>query len=161
LAAGVSLGEILSGLESFRPVAGRGVILRSTQGATLIDDSYNANPDSVLAAIDLLASRPSPAYLILGDMGEVGEKGAEFHAEVGHYAKSRALSGLMTMGSLARHASEAFGTPHAHHFESLEALLDRVKPLAVNGTTLLVKGSRFMKMERVIEALSGTPTATH
>jgi UDP-N-acetylmuramoyl-tripeptide--D-alanyl-D-alanine ligase len=161
LAAGVSLGEILSGLESFRPVAGRGVILRSTQGATLIDDSYNANPDSVLAAIDLLASRPSPAYLILGDMGEVGEKGPEFHAEVGHYAKSRALSGLMTMGSLARHASEAFGTPHAHHFESLEALLDRVKPLAVNGTTLLVKGSRFMKMERVIEALSGTPTATH
>jgi len=161
LAAGVPLSDILSGLESFRPVAGRGVILRSMRGATLIDDSYNANPDSVLAAIDLLASRPSPAYLILGDMGEVGEKGPEFHAEVGHYAKQRGLSGLVTLGSLARYAAEAFDAPQAQHFENLSALLDAVEPLAVQGSSLLVKGSRFMKMERVIEALSGKTTTTH
>lgn len=161
LAAGVPLSEVLSGLESFRPVSGRGVILRSTQGATLIDDSYNANPDSVLAAIDLLASRPSPAYLILGDMGEVGEKGPEFHAEVGQYAKKKGLTGLVTLGALARHATESFDAPQAQHFESLEAALDVVKPLAVQGATLLVKGSRFMKMERVIEALTGSLTSTH
>ncbi len=161
LAAGVSLSAILEGLENFQPVTGRGVILRSTAGATLIDDSYNANPDSVLAAIDLLASRPSPVYLILGDMGEVGEKGSEFHAEVGHYAKYRALAGLMTLGPLARHASEAFNAPQAQHFETLEALLAAVKPLATRGATILVKGSRFMKMERVIAALTNALPTQH
>ncbi len=161
LAAGISLVDILQGLESFRPVAGRGVILRSIQGATLIDDSYNANPDSVLAAIDLLADRPAPAYLILGDMGEVGEKGPEFHAEVGHYARQQGLTGLITMGILARYASDAFEGPEALHFERFEPLLEAVQPLAKTGATLLIKGSRFMKMERVIEGLTGTLTNNH
>jgi UDP-N-acetylmuramoyl-tripeptide--D-alanyl-D-alanine ligase len=161
LAAGISLSDILQGLESFRPVTGRGVILRSARGATLIDDSYNANPDSVLAAIDLLAGRPKPAYLILGDMGEVGEKGPEFHAEVGHHAKTRGLTGLITLGNLARHASAAFDAEKMHHFDTLEALLAIVQPLTIEGATLLIKGSRFMKMERVIEALTGSPSATH
>ena len=161
LAAGIPLSEILQGLENFRPVSGRGVIVRSTQGATLIDDSYNANPDSVLAAIDLLADRPKPAYLILGDMGEVGEKGPEFHTEVGQYAKSRGLTGLMTLGHLAQNATEAFDAKSAQHFETLEALLEAVQPLAAKGATLLIKGSRFMKMERVIEALTGSSSAQH
>lgn len=161
LAAGISLADILQGLERFHPVTGRGVILRSPQGATLIDDSYNANPDSVLAAIDLLADRPAPAYLILGDMGEVGEKGPEFHAEVGQYAKKRGLQGLMTLGSLARYAAEAFGLPKARHFESIEPLLEAVEPLATSGATLLIKGSRFMKMERIIAALTGTAATRH
>lgn len=160
-ATGIPLGNILQGLESFRPVAGRGVILRSTQGATLIDDSYNANPDSVIAAIDLLAGRPAPAYLILGDMGEVGEKGPEFHAEVGHYARKRGLTGIITLGILARYTAEAFGGPENRHFESIDGLLEAVQPLAVSGATLLIKGSRFMKMERVIEALSGISTHKH
>lgn len=161
LAAGISLPDILEGLESFHPVTGRGVILRTSEGATLIDDSYNANPDSVLAAIDLLAGRPSPSYLILGDMGEVGEKGPEFHAEVGQYAKTQGLSGLMTLGKLACHASRAFDAENPQHFETLEALLERVQPLAAKGATLLVKGSRFMKMERVIAALTESPASKH
>lgn len=161
LAAGLSLADILQGLERFRPVTGRGVILRSTRGATLIDDSYNANPDSVLAAIDLLAGRPAPAYLILGDMGEVGEKGPEFHAEVGLYAKERGLAGLITFGPLARSASTAFDAPEARHVESFDALLEAVEPLATHEATLLIKGSRFMKMERVIAALTGTASDNH
>ena len=161
LAAGLSLADILQGLESFRPVTGRGVILRSTRGATLIDDSYNANPDSVLAAIDLLADRPAPAYLILGDMGEVGEKGPEFHAEVGLYARACGLAGLITFGVLARSASKAFDGPEARHVESFDALLEAVEPLATREATLLIKGSRFMKMERVIAALTGTASDNH
>lgn len=161
LASGISLPDILKGLEDFRPVTGRGVILLAHGGATLIDDSYNANPDSVLAAIDLLASRPGPSYLILGDMGEVGEKGPEFHAEIGQYASIRGISGLLTHGALAHHSASAFEGSGAQHFDAIDDLIKTAQQIAKPGSILLVKGSRFMKMERVIEALTGTTSPHH
>jgi UDP-N-acetylmuramoyl-tripeptide--D-alanyl-D-alanine ligase len=149
LAAGIEARAIGSGLTAFRPYTGRLQVKRTRGGATLIDDTYNANPDSVRAAIDVLASCPAPTTLVLGDMGEVGEHGSEFHREVGAYAKSRGISSLLALGEATRYAVEAFGAG-ARHFDSVEALLARVA-----GSSILVKGSRFMKMERVVAALTG------
>ncbi len=92
LAAGIRPSDIVAGLASFMPVKGRGVRHVLASGALLVDDSYNANPDSVRAAIDLLAALPAPRTLVLGDMGEVGEQGPAFHREVGAYARSAASS---------------------------------------------------------------------
>ena len=156
LAAGIDVAAIRQGLESFTPVAGRGVIRRTANGATLIDDTYNANPDSVRAAIDLLATLEGPGILVLGDMGEVGERGPGFHAEIGVYARERGLTALLGLGELTRHAVSAFNTGGhggATHFAALEELTEGVRQLATPATTLLVKGSRFMKMERVVQAL--------
>jgi UDP-N-acetylmuramoyl-tripeptide--D-alanyl-D-alanine ligase len=162
LAAGISLKAIRSGLESFRPVAGRGVIRESVAGAIVIDDSYNANPDSVRAAIDLLAELDSPRLLILGDMGEVGLQGPEFHAEIGEYASQRRLDGLLALGDLSRHAVTAFnrgGAQASRHFDDREALIEEARQRATPQATLLVKGSRFMRMEQVVEALCKPPSA--
>lgn len=153
LAAGLSSRAIHQGLEVFRPVSGRGVVRHTSSGAIVIDDSYNANPDSVLAAIDLLAERPGQKLLILGDMGEVGTNGAQFHEEVGRYAKARGLSHLLALGDLSQVSANAFGTPGGEHFTEIEDLMIRARQLATLGTTLLVKGSRFMRMERVVDAL--------
>ena len=101
------------------------------------------------AAHDVLASCPAPTALVLGDMGEVGERGAEFHREVGAYARGQGVSQLLALGEATRHAVEAFG-PGGRHFESVEELLP-----ALNARTVLVKGSRFMRMERVVTALTG------
>ena len=111
------------------------------------------NPDSVRAAIDLLANQNGPAILVLGDMGEVGSMGAEFHREIGAYAFERGLSALLGHGDLCRHAIEAFEGPHGRHFEAIDALIDCAQDLASPGATLLVKGSRFMRMERIVKAL--------
>ena len=92
----------------------------------MIDDSYNANPDSVRAAIDVLASCPAPTALVLGDMGEVGEHGAEFHREVGAYARTQGVSQLLALGDATRHAVEAFGEG-ARHFDNLEELVSSLK----------------------------------
>ena len=102
LAAGAPLDAIRSGLEAFEPVKGRSRVIALARGMTLVDDSYNANPDSVRAAIDLLASLPGPRWLVLGDMGEVGDRGPEFHAEVGAYAQHRVSSDVG--GGAALHA---------------------------------------------------------
>jgi UDP-N-acetylmuramoyl-tripeptide--D-alanyl-D-alanine ligase len=115
----------------------------------VIDDTYNANPDSVRAAIDVLASCAGPTVLVLGDMGEVGEHGPDFHREVGAYAKSRGISSLLALGEETRHAVDAFGAG-ARHFPDVDALV-----AGVAGSSILVKGSRFMKMERVVAALTG------
>jgi UDP-N-acetylmuramoyl-tripeptide--D-alanyl-D-alanine ligase len=147
-AVGVEAKTIARGLSAFRPYTGRLQVKKSTGGATVIDDSYNANPDSVRAAIDILAGSPAPTALVLGDMGEVGEKGAEFHREVGEYARTRGVTQLLTLGEATRHAVEAFG-PGARHFATLEELVAQVE-----ARTVLVKGSRFMKMERVVAALT-------
>ena len=154
-AAGVSPQSIGKGLSAFRPYAGRLQVKQAAGGATLIDDSYNANPDSVRAAIDVLAGCPQPTVLVLGDMGEVGEHGPEFHREVGAYARSKGISSLLAVGEATRHAVEAFGAA-GRHFQSVEDLV-----AAVKGSTVLVKGSRFMKMERVVAALSGGAVGDH
>ena len=148
-AVGIDPQTVARGLTAFRPYTGRLQVKTAAGGATLIDDTYNANPDSVRAAIDVLASCPSPTVLVLGDMGEVGPKGAEFHREVGSYARARGISELLALGQATRHAVDAFGQG-GRHFERLEELIPQVK-----GRSILVKGSRFMKMERVVAALTG------
>jgi UDP-N-acetylmuramoyl-tripeptide--D-alanyl-D-alanine ligase len=148
-AAGVAPKAIGAGLTAFRPYTGRLQVKQAQNGATLIDDTYNANPDSVRAAIDVLASCPGPTVLVLGDMGEVGDHGPDFHREVGAYARSKGISSLLALGEATRHAVEAFG-PGARHFDRVEDLLPEVA-----GRSILVKGSRFMKMERVVAALTG------
>ena len=148
-AVGVPAKAIGEGLAAFRPSAGRLQVKQARGGTTVIDDSYNANPDSVRAAIDVLASCPGPTVLVLGDMGEVGEHGADFHREIGLYARSKGISNLLALGAAMRHAVEAFGAG-ARHFADVGELAGNV-----SGTTVLVKGSRFMKMERVVAALTG------
>jgi UDP-N-acetylmuramoyl-tripeptide--D-alanyl-D-alanine ligase len=148
LAVNIPPKTIGEGLSAFRPYAGRLQVKRGTSGATVIDDSYNANPDSVRAAIDILAAAPAPTALVLGDMGEVGAQGSEFHREVGEYARARGVTQLLALGDATRHAVEAFGAG-ARHFATLEELVPQVA-----ARTVLVKGSRFMKMERVVAALT-------
>ena len=152
-AAGIGLRAIGEGLSAFRPYAGRLQVKQARGGATLIDDTYNANPDSVRAAIDVLASCPAPTVLVLGDMGEVGEQGEEFHREVGAYARARNISTLLATGDATRSSVEAFGA--GSHAPSMDALVSLVRKSAQPGATVLVKGSRFMRMERVIAALTG------
>jgi len=160
LAIDIPAVSIAAGLAGFVAVAGRGVRSTTAGGATLIDDSYNANPDSVRAAIDLLSSMASPRILVLGDMGEVGDRGAEFHREVGAYAKGRGIDRLLATGAAMREACAAFGTG-ADHFEDVGLLASRARELAGPGATVLVKGSRFMRMERVAAALAAATAGAH
>jgi len=153
LAAGIAPEIIRRGLETFTPVTGRGVIRQAHAGATVIDDTYNANPDSVRAAIELLAALEGPRILVLGDMGEVGEQGPEFHAEIGGYARERGLHALLALGELTRDSVLAFSDPTGEHFVEIDTLINKARQLAGPGATVLVKGSRFMKMERVVQAL--------
>ncbi|MBT9459385.1 MAG: UDP-N-acetylmuramoyl-tripeptide--D-alanyl-D-alanine ligase [Burkholderiaceae bacterium] len=156
LAAGAPLNAIVRGLEAFRPVKGRSqlkCIPFRGQALTLIDDSYNANPDSVRAAIEVLASLPGPTWLVLGDMGEVGDKGPEFHREVGALAAQLGIQHLWTAGTAARDAAAAYG-PHAQAFDTTAALVAALQQ-APTASAVLVKGSRFMQMELVVAALSG------
>jgi UDP-N-acetylmuramyl pentapeptide synthase len=149
-AAGVGLRAIAEGLGAFRPYTGRLQLKRARSGATVIDDSYNANPDSVRAAIDVLAACPAPTALVLGDMGEVGAQGPEFHAEIGRYAKQKGVGMLLALGAATPDAVKAFGAG-AEHFDDVEKLTMK----KIEASTILVKGSRFMKMERVVAALTG------
>ncbi|WP_299765751.1 UDP-N-acetylmuramoyl-tripeptide--D-alanyl-D-alanine ligase [Ramlibacter sp.] len=149
LAAGVPLEAVARGLESFEPVKGRSRALAvqlGTRSLTLVDDSYNANPDSARAAIDVLAELPGPRLLVLGDMGEVGDQGPAFHAEVGAYARERGIEQLFTLGL---QAAGMQGT----HFADIEALQDAVLAALPRAESILVKGSRFMQMERVVAAI--------
>jgi UDP-N-acetylmuramoyl-tripeptide--D-alanyl-D-alanine ligase len=154
LAAGCPLEAVVRGLAGFQPVKGRSQLKAiEWQGrrVTLVDDTYNANPDSVRAAIDVLAALPGPRWLLLGDMGEVGDQGPAFHAEVGSYAKQRGIEHLWCAGELMRHAAQAFAG--ARHFETVESLLATLAE-APEVSSVVVKGSRFMKMERVVVALA-------
>lgn len=154
LAAGVTLDAVNRGLSAFTPVKGR---CRTTQlvrphvNCTVVDDTYNANPDSVQAAIAMLAELPGPHMLVLGDMGEVGAQGPAFHAEAGCAAQARGLEHVLVLGTLAAHVRD--GHPGAEHFDTLDALLVRAQTLLPQVASVLVKGSRFMRMERVVEAL--------
>ena len=160
VAAGVSTPAIVAGLEAFAPVNGRLQRKQAVCGATVIDDSYNANPDSVRAAIDVLAQAAAPRILVLGDMGEVGAQGPQFHEEIGAYAASRGIELVLATGELARHLITG-GVQHADnagrfkHFEQFDALLAALDSTlgSKSEATVLVKGSRFMKMERVVQHL--------
>ncbi len=155
-AAGMAPAAIAKGLADFRPYTGRHQVKTLPSGATLIDDSYNANPDSVRAAIDVLAQLPRPTLLILGDMGEVGDSGPEYHREVGAYAKDKGISRLLAAGEATRETVRAFGQG-ASHVEDVE----KIAAQAGGAKSLLVKGSRFMRMERVVSALTGEKAGGH
>lgn len=154
---GVSNQNIALGLQAFQPVNGRLQLKRAQNGARIIDDTYNANPDSVRAAIDVLTQTGSDSILVLGDMGEVGSEGQAFHAEIGAYARASGVAQLLTMGSLAKHSTMAYGA-HARHFDDLETLLAALDTCVSPASIVLVKGSRFMKMERVVAHLTKQQT---
>jgi UDP-N-acetylmuramoyl-tripeptide--D-alanyl-D-alanine ligase len=149
-AVGVPVDAVARALASFRAVKGRMQAKPGRHGAHVIDDTYNANPDSVIAAIEVLAAAPAPRALVLGDMGEVGSDGPAFHEEIGRHARARGIERLLAVGALARAAARAFG-PGGEHFDSVEALIARLQGLMAARPTVLVKGSRFMRMERVVE----------
>jgi UDP-N-acetylmuramoyl-tripeptide--D-alanyl-D-alanine ligase len=153
LAAGAPLAAVADGLSGFSGVKGRLQSRPAESGATLIDDSYNANPDSTRAAIDVLAATPGRKILVLGDMGEIGERSAQFHDEVGGYAKSQGVDILLALGEQSELASRNFGAG-GRHFTSVESLLGALRPEMNADTVVLVKGSRFMRMERVADAVS-------
>jgi UDP-N-acetylmuramoyl-tripeptide--D-alanyl-D-alanine ligase len=155
VAIGVAPEAIGEGLSAFRPYTGRLQVKKAASGAVVIDDSYNANPDSVRAAIDILATAPAPTALVLGDMGEVGDNGPQFHREVGAYAREKGVTQLLALGEATRDCVAAFGEG-ARHFSSVEELVPQIA-----AKTILVKGSRFMRMERVVAALTGTAEGGH
>ncbi|MEK6349113.1 MAG: UDP-N-acetylmuramoyl-tripeptide--D-alanyl-D-alanine ligase [Burkholderia sp.] len=161
LAANVPLDAIRAGLEAFEPVKGRLQVKRaavsSLAGATVIDDSYNANPDSMRAAIDVLAQQAAPRVLVIGEMGEVGDEGPAFHREIGAYARERGIDALYATGDATRDACAAYG-PSARHFGEIGALLAALDAAGYGAAaTVLVKGSRYTKMERVVDALTNQP----
>lgn len=152
LAIGVPLEAVVRGLENFSAVKGRLQRRRGRAGAVVIDDSYNANPDSVRAAVDVLAAIPGKRILVIGDMGEVGEQAGQYHDEIGGYAKSHGIDLLLCLGQHSRATAANFGGG-ARHFEQVDALIKNLLTELNEQTTVLIKGSRFMRMERVADAV--------
>ncbi len=163
LAAGVPTAAIAQGLSDFTPVKGRSRAFSVRSGAgrdiTVVDDTYNANPDSMRAAIDVLAELPAPQLMVMGDMGEVGDQGPQFHAEAGAHARAAGIPRLLVLGAQSAHAAAAFGAA-AEHFDNMGALLDAVRQALPGVGSVLVKGSRFMKMEQVVEAIAAATRPT-
>jgi UDP-N-acetylmuramoyl-tripeptide--D-alanyl-D-alanine ligase len=152
MAVGIDLPRIAAALAGFEAVKGRLQCKQAANGATVIDDTYNANPDSVQAALQVLARAATPKILVLGDMGEVGDAGPQFHTEAGQLARQLGIDYLFCLGAASRHTSDAFGSG-AQHFTELNRLLVQLGNITTPGSTVLVKGSRFMRMERVVQYL--------
>ena len=157
LAAGLPLAAVVAGLESFAGVKGRLQRRAGIKGAEILDDTYNANPDSVRAGIDVLAATIGRKLLVLGDMGEIGDASGQYHDEIGGYAKSQGIDRLYALGDAAQQAVRNFGEG-AKHFCNVEKLIAAVDKELGPETTVLIKGSRFMKMERVADALAAVTT---
>ena len=159
LAAGAPFEAVLAGLQSARPVAGRQDGKQLANGAVLIDDSYNANPGSVLAGIAALTAACAldgrQSLLVLGDMAELGDTAVDLHAQIGTAAKSQGIAGMMTCGVLSAAASEAFGSG-ARHFTDRAALIAVLNGSLHSNQRLLVKGSRSSRMDEVVNALLQT-----
>lgn len=160
LAAGAPLAAIAQGLRDFTPVKGRSRAFSmavADREVTVVDDTYNANPDSMHAAINVLAELPGPQLLVMGDMGEVGDQGPQFHAEAGTLARVAGIPLLFVLGAQSVHAASAYGDGQggvARHFNDMGALLDAVRQALPTVGSVLVKGSRFMKMEQVVGAIA-------
>jgi len=152
LAAGARLQDIQAGLEKLKSVSGRLEVKHGANGARVLDDTYNANPGSLAAGVEVLKSASGERLLVLGDMGELGEAAAEIHRRVGQLAKSLGIEQLYAVGELTKEAVQAFG-PGARHFDSQEALIDSLRQCMHADMTILVKGSRLMKMERVVAGI--------
>lgn len=142
--------EIAQGLADYQPVGSRLRMINKDFGVRIIDDTYNANPDSMKAAIDVLSAFNAPRIFVMGDMGELGEKAADFHAEIGKYAKEKNIEYALFLGELSQYAANAFGN-NGKWFDNKNALIEYLKSLIQPQTTILVKGSRFMKMEEVVK----------
>lgn len=151
LEVGVTAERVVAGLACLPPLPGRLSSMPGLRNATLLDDTYNANPGAVKAALDTLASFPAPRWCALGAMGELGEASEILHAEIGRYAAELGIDTLLTYGDAARSASAAFG--RGLHFDDHETLVRHVINTLPPATTLLVKGSRSAGMENVIAAL--------
>ena len=161
LGAGASLQAVRDGLAGAKSVAGRLVTHRLANGATLIDDSYNANPGSLNAAIDTLANAGGSNWLVLGDMRELGDDALALHAEAGRRAKAAGIARLFTLGELSAAAADAFGAG-ADHFQTHAALADAVRAQLHGDVRVLVKGSRGSAMDKVVRALlPATGDTTH
>ena len=153
-AAGASLEEIALGLADFRPVAGRLQLKAGARGIWIIDDSYNANPSSVRAGLEVLRSLPDATWLVLGDMAELGEFAEDSHAQMGAYARDCGIKRLFAMGPQSSRAVETFGAG-AEWFADADSLTRRLLAELTPGVTVLVKGSRINRLERVVQALTG------
>lgn len=151
-AAGYSLDEIVAGLAQVGGVKGRMNLRKARNGALLVDDTYNANPAALQAAIEYVTALPGESWLVLGDMGELGEASAALHAAAGRLARERGVARLYTFGVESRAAADAFGDPR--HFDRMDDLVDALEAELPADVNLLVKGSRSMRLERVIERLA-------
>ena len=154
---GASLEDVKFGLENMQQVSGRLQVIQLTNQVKVLDDSYNANVASVNAAIDLLSSFSGRRILVLGDMGELGERARYYHEQVGEYAKQKGIDDLYTLGVLSQSASDSFG---GRHFSSVEQLVEIVNQdigHEQRDISILVKGSRSARMERVVKALEDSP----
>jgi len=154
VAVGASVDDIQAGLESARPVSGRLQSKSAANGAAIIDDTYNANPSSLKAGLEVLAACDTPRWLVLGDMAELGKDAEKYHQDAAEIARHHHVSRLFTTGDLSRLAAERFGRGAAH-FDSQDALVDALQSELPADATVLVKGSRSMGMERVVTALTG------
>jgi len=164
LAAGIPSTAVERGLEAFLPVKGRSrafALALPQRTVTVVDDTYNANPDSVRAACEVLRDLPGPRLLVLGDMGEVGSQGPHFHAEAGSYAHSLGIERLLAVGELSQSAADSFAAAGgaAQHFATVDALCAALAPALDAAASVLVKGSRFMRMERAVVALQAIAAA--
>ena len=158
-ALNVPLVGIRQGLESLQPVKGRAVTRMATNGARLIDDTYNANPVAVCAAVDILAAFPGRTVLVLGDIGELGEWAEQGHRDVGAYAAGK-VDALYAVGPLMSHAVAAFGA-EGRHFADQASLIAALAAEQGPSTTLLIKGSRSAAMDKVVAALCASTEETH
>lgn len=152
LAAGVDMEAVCAGLESMRAVAGRLVIGKGIGGACIIDDTYNANPSSMKAAIDVLVGYPGEHWLVLGDMGELGAEAAGLHYDIGEYARARGVERVYGLGEFSRQAVAGFGSG-GRHYADADDLIAALRPALAAAVNVLIKGSRAMKMERIVQAL--------
>lgn len=155
-ALGLAPAQIAAGLATFAGAKGRLQLKRAFNGALLVDDSYNANPDSIRAAIDVLAGLPGARWLVLGDTGEIDDVALR-HAELGAYARGKGFAGFYAVGEDMRHAVEAYGEG-ARWFAGHAELAAALRPQLAAGDSVLVKGSRFMRMEQVVDALAAAAT---
>jgi UDP-N-acetylmuramoyl-tripeptide--D-alanyl-D-alanine ligase len=164
IAAGVSVAAVAEGLRQFVPVTGRSraaALAVASRTVTLVDDSYNANPDSVRAAIDVLADLPGPRHLVLGDMGEVGDQGLAFHDEVLRHALACGVDRIDVTGDWMAQASAPLlptSSGRLRHWTDFQDLVDHVAAALPHTGSVLVKGSRFMRMERLVQALERLST---
>ena len=152
-AAGASAEQIRDGLAAVRPVAGRLVVKPGPRGCRVVDDTYNANPASVKAALDVLVTLPGRPWAVLGDMGELGGDALALHREVGAYARERGIERLFAVGSMSREIATGFGA-EAAHVDRVDVLRAMLPPMLEGDVNLLVKASRSMRLERVVDALT-------